>query len=503
MNTDLGELLRVMRRELWVKRRLFAAVYLATAIVFLVLAWTWPKVYSSSSTIIVDQQSILEPLMQGTAVTTNVRDKAGAAREIIFSRQAMDEILSEGGWLRKNTTELERERLAEAIENRTVVENVGDNLIRITFIDRDPVRAYETAQQLTDTFINHSLSMKQRESREAYEFINGQVRQYHAKLQQANEAIRRFREDHAESRPGTQQEIQTRLAMLVNRKEETELAIREVETERETVAQQLSGSASLESVAGRAGMLAERLAQLEEELATLRLSYHDTYPDIVVLKGQIETIRTSLANEMATGEGSFVIGPTGGDLVRTLRGRYSDTETQLATLRQRLNETLRLIALEEERLAKANAVEVQLSELQRDYEVTQEIFQSLLRQRENARISMNIDLENQGLTIQVQEPPAMPRSSQGMRFSHFMAAGLIAAMVVPVGLIYGLSLIDQKVRSGTVISDELGLPILASVYHMNRPKEYTLSNFKTSMIILVILVSWIAYGYVAWIRVNG
>src|SRR5690606_4584409 len=102
MNTDLGELLRLMRRELWVKRRLFAAVYLGTAAVFLVLAWYWPKVYSSSSAIIVDQQRILQPLMQGTAVTTNVRDKAGAAREIIFSRRAMDEILSEGGWVRNN-----------------------------------------------------------------------------------------------------------------------------------------------------------------------------------------------------------------------------------------------------------------------------------------------------------------------------------------------------------------------------------------------------------------
>lgn len=503
MNTDLGDLLRLMRRELWVKRRLFAAVYLATAAVFLFLAWYWPKVYSSSSTITVDQQSILEPLMQGTAVTTNVRDKAGAAREIIFSRRAMDEVLLEGGWLRKNTSEMDRERIAAVIEARTRVENVGDNLIRITFMDSDPLRAYETAQQLTDTFINHSLAMKQRESREAYEFINGQVRQYHAKLQEANEAITRFREEHAESRPGTQEEIRARLAALVNRYEETDLAIREAETQRQTVAQQLSGSASSESGAGRTGMLTERLAQLEEDLATLRLSYHDTYPDIVVLKGQIETIRTSLASEMADGEGSFVIGAAGGDLVRTLRGRYSDTETQLATLKQRLNETRRLIEQEEERLEKASAVEVQLSELVRDYEVNQEIFQSLLRQRESARISMNIDLENQGLTIKIQEPPSIPHSSQGMRFSHFMAAGLVAALVVPFGLIYGLTLIDQKVRSGAVISDSLGLPILASVYHMNKPKEYTLSNVKKSMIILVILASWIAYGYVAWIRVNG
>ncbi|MGQ9424699.1 XrtA system polysaccharide chain length determinant [Gilvimarinus sp. F26214L] len=507
MNTDLGELMRLMRRELWIKRRLFAGVYIGTAILFLVVGWHWPKLYTSSSTIVVDQQSILEPLMQGTAVTTNAMDKAGVAREIIFSRRAMQEVLENGGWLDGEETDLERERLAAAIEYRTRIENVGDNVIRISYMDQNAERAHQTAQQLTEVFINHSLVDKQRESRDAYEFINGQVLQYQAKLKEAEEALKQFRSRNMDAQPGSQDEVTSRIADLKGRKETTELAIRELETERETLARQLSGRASLSAEVDRSGQQAERLEQLEQELATLRLSYHDTYPDIVVLKGQIETIRQAMARQQEqTGgdEGSpFRISGASGDLFSDLRSRYAATETELATLQQRLEETDRLLNRAEQRLVRVNAVEAQLSELMRDYQVNQDIYQSLQRQRENARISMNIDMENQGLTFQVQEPPALPLTPKGIRFSHFMAAGLVASLVLPFGLIYGLTMLDQKVRSRAVIGDSLGLPVLASVYHTNRPTEYTLSTFKKSIIFVAILVSWIAYGYVAWLKANG
>lgn len=507
MNTDLTELLRLMRRELWIKRRLFAGLYLLTGLLFLAVGWHWPKVYTSSSTILVDQQNILEPLMQGTAVTTNVLNRPEVAREVIFSRRALDEVLREGGWASGEISDLERERLGLSIEARTRIENTGDNIIKISYMDQDADRAYRTAQQLTDVFINHSLLDKQRESRDAYEFINSQVLQYHAKLKDAEQALEQFHSANVEARPGSQEQVNARVTELKRRKEATELDIRELETERQTLQRQLSGEAATSENVTRSGRQRERLQQLEQELDTLRLSYHDTYPDIVRLKAQIAAVRQSIDSErsLSTGgaDGNFNIGGASGDLFRQLRGRYSATETQLATLKERLDETQNLLEREEERMVRLGGVEAELSELTRDYQVNQDIYQSLLRQRENARISMNIDEQNQGMTFQIQEPAALPLTPKGIRFSHFMAAGLLCSFALPLGLIYGLTLLDQKVRSRRVITDSLGLPVLASVYQMNKPTEYNLNTFKTSVILLAISVSWLAYGYVAWLRVNG
>ncbi|MEX1033994.1 MAG: XrtA system polysaccharide chain length determinant [Cellvibrionaceae bacterium] len=517
------DMLRLMRREVWIKRRLFAALYLVTSILFLVVGWNWPKVYTSSSAILVDQQNILRPLMQGTAVTTEVSDKAKLASEIIFSRRAMEEILVKSGWVDEPPTGLERERLAASIEGRTRIENAGQNIIRLSFSDQNPERAYHTARQLTDVFINHSLLAKQQESRDAYEFINGQVLQYHAKLQEAEEALKQFHSANFDARPGSQAEVNSRITELRRRKEATDLEIRELQIERQTLRKQLSGEAAITENLTREGQHRERLAELEQQLATLRLSYHDTYPDIVRLKNQIAAIEGAITDERrlaaaprtlseeevaGVGEpgaqGANISGAAiSSRLYQELRSRFSATETQLASLNERLDETNQLLAKEEDRIVRINDVEARLSELTRDYQVNQDIYQSLLRQRENARISMNIDQENQGLTFKIQEPPALPLTPKGIRFSHFMAAGLACSFLLPFGLIYGLTLVDQKVRSKTIVSDSLGLPILASVYHMNTPTEYNLNTFKKSIILAAILVSWVAYGYAAWLKVNG
>jgi polysaccharide chain length determinant protein (PEP-CTERM system associated) len=510
MNADLMDLVRLMRRELWVNRRLFAVLYLVTSILFLVVGWHWPKVYTSSSTILVDQESILQPLMEGTAVTTAAMDKAEVAREIIFSRRAMDEVLKSGDWINERTSNLQRERLAASIEAKTRIESAGENVIRISYMDQNSERAYQIARQLTDVFINHSLLAKQRESRDAYEFINGQVLQYHAKLKEAEQALKRFHSANIDARPGSQEEVNARIMDLKNRQESAQLAIRELQTERETLHKQLSGEASMSADMTLAGQQRERLMELEQQLAILRLSYLDTYPDIVRLKGQIEAVRKSMeyaqTAEEATAESdvnSFSGISTMSDLFQQLRSRFSATETQLATLKERLAEVKSLLRKEEDRMVRINEVDADLAELTRDYQVNQEIYQSLLRQRENARISMNIDKENQGLTFQIQEPAALPLTPKGIRFSHFMAAGLACSFVLPFGLIYSLTLIDQKVRSRETISDLLGLPILASIYHMNTPTSYNLNTFKKSVILLAMVVSWVAYGYAAWLKVNG
>lgn len=504
MNTDLMELLRMMRRELWIKRRLFAGIYIATSLLFLVVGWNWPKLYSSSSTILVDQQSILQPLMEGTAVTTDVTDQAEVAREIIFSRRAMQEVLKNGGWTSGELSDLARERLAADIERRTRVESEGNNLIKISYSDRNPERAYRTARQMTDVFINHSRVAKQRESQDAYQFINSQVLEYHNKLQQAEDALKRFQSENIDARPGTQDQVNARIVDLKRRKEAAQLQMRELQAERKTLKQQLTGEAAMTASMSRAGEYRQQLAELEQKLAVLRLSYHDTYPDIVQLKAQMKALREALAKESgdpATDDIAAV--GSSGELFQQLRGRFSETETQLATLKERLAEINSLLEKEQERMVRISQVEAQLAELNRDYNVNQDIYQSLLRQRENARISMNIDRENQGMTFQIQEPAALPLTPKGIRFAHFMAAGLALSVILPFGLIYGLTVLDQKVRTRSVVSDSLGLPVLASVYPMNRSSEYNLNTFKKSFILLAIVLSWVVYGYAAWLKING
>ena len=73
----------------------FGAVALLALLVGLFLL---PRNYVASTTILARESDIIQPLLEGRAVATGVTDRAGMARQVIFSRKVLEDILATGGW---------------------------------------------------------------------------------------------------------------------------------------------------------------------------------------------------------------------------------------------------------------------------------------------------------------------------------------------------------------------------------------------------------------------
>src|SRR5690554_814348 len=125
MNTSFVSIAKDYLRGLSAHRNLFALCFLVVAAVTIVLAFVWPKSYTSSSTIYADNSNILRPLMEGNAVATSIADQARMAREILFRRQFSDDILRAAGYEPARLSPAEKEVLITNIQNRTQVANVG------------------------------------------------------------------------------------------------------------------------------------------------------------------------------------------------------------------------------------------------------------------------------------------------------------------------------------------------------------------------------------------
>src|SRR5690606_10654623 len=156
----------------------FAVIALAALVIGLLL----PARYTSSTTILVEETNIIGPLMEGRAVPTGVANRARLTREVAFSRRVMNEILAAGEWEVDRLTPVGREMLLDEIRGRTQITHPRENLIQIAYTDTEPRRAFQVTRRFGELVIDESLAAKERESREAYEFIDEQVRQYHAKL---------------------------------------------------------------------------------------------------------------------------------------------------------------------------------------------------------------------------------------------------------------------------------------------------------------------------------
>ena len=473
MKLPMEKTLRILLTESFLHRKFVVITFFLLLLTALALGWYWPKSYTSYATIIVDEKNIITPLMQGAAVPTDVVDRARLAREIVNSRKITNQLIDSLGLAPAGANETAREKIMDDVRRNTNITNVGTNLIRVEYKDSDPERAYRINKKLVEFFIAENIGTKSRESATAFQFIDAQVKEYQTKLQRAEDNIKQFRTGAL--RPRNDGNRETREQSLHSRLEQTQLEIKEAEIKRATLEAQIAGA--LESEVDNSGEreLRTRLQQMQGQLATLRQNYQDTYPDVVRLKGEIEEAKRALAAEQKTRQGRG--GATAGmdetsvsQMRQQLRQDLMATQTQLAGLRARLTETQKLLASEAD-TGKRSIGGATLSELMRDYEVNQTILDDLLKRRENARVSMNLDRERQGLSFRVHDEAAIPTRPSGPLFIHFAIGGFFIALLAPFGMLYLKHQLDSRIRSDVLIRENMNLPVIATVPHLATPKE--------------------------------
>lgn len=462
--------LPVLREELRRRPVMLAAIFAAIALAALLLGSMIPKKFTSSTTILVEESNIIQPLMEGRAVPTGVADRAGISREVAFSRRVMQEILKVGGWLADDPTPLQQDKLIEKIVARTDMSNPRANLIRISYTDPDAERAFLVTRRFAEMVIEESLATKERESRTAYAFIDQQVRQYHAKLTDAEGKLERYRNANPDARPGVEADVNARIGELRRQVETAKIELIDLRSEEAALQSQLSGESEVSAVNTIASSYRARLIELQSERDRLLLGYTDQHPDVVRTQHQIRDLEETLRRESERSETRSAGQPGSINASSEFNPLYGELKSKLAQAQRRTGATASRIATAEGMLANElgrssgiAASESALAELTRDYEVNRDLYQDLLKRRENARVSMNLDAERQGLSFRIQEPAALPLRPAGLRMMYVAIAGLVLAVAVPLLVLFGLVKFDPRVRAPAQIEKLAGLPLLGAI----------------------------------------
>lgn len=463
------EQIQDLKREVLRRPLTIAGIVMALSMIGLVTGIFWPAKYTSSTTVLIEEKKVIAPLLEGAAVPTSIKDRAYLAREVLFSRTVLHQILETGGWLADNPSPVEIDQLMDEVHKRTEVTNVGDNLIRITYQDSDPERAYRVTLKFAELFISESREAKRRESRQAFEFISGELDRYNNKLKESDEKLKTYLAANGNVKPGTGNVVDARIDELQRKIQGIEMDLEEAKIRKRSLENQLSTESATVVSVTRQNQLQSMIGDLQSQLATLRLNYKESYPDIVSTKEKIANLEDELRREAErqksgaasreADENSVVINP----LHQQLRSELSKVETQIAALQIRLRETRSWLADEYARGNKIVNVETRAADLTRDYEVNKAIYQDLLRRRESARISMNMDEQSDGLNMTIQEPPTVPLRPSGVRFIHFAMLSPLAAVAIALGLLWMRIRADNRIRNPMLLSSGLGIPLLTAV----------------------------------------
>lgn len=501
MQASPFDLIKFALIELWRFKKLALALFVVLSLSILSLGWIWPRVYVSQSTILVDEYNILTPLMEGTAVATSVKDHAKNAWQLVTGQYAKEQIVEFIKEDIEGFSEAEIDRVWEDIKYKTKVENVGKNLISIKYRSTDPQEAQKFAAFFTDLFIDESVKDKRRESEAAYQFIANQANEYHEKLKKSEESLKEFRSANLGASPDSAGTVSARILELQRSIEQTQLEKTEIEIQMQNIEDQLSGEAEVSAHLTEEGQLQKRISALQGQLDTLRMTYLDSYPDIIILKDQIVALKVQMEQVREQDKKEIANAGNLNPLFQELRSQYSQYSTQLAALKTRLKATKNLLKDEKSRAVQINTVDAVLAQLTRDYDVNKNLYQQLLRQRETARVSMNIDIANQGLTLKVQEYPHVPVRPVGIRLMHFAIIGLIFGLLAPFGLAYVLVMFDGKARSKQDCMQVCEAPVIGSITTYKTAASLQYNVIWASIIGFTAVAVMAVYGYVLWLRI--
>lgn len=463
-----NELIPVMISEAKRNRLTMAAVFSGIALLALLVALLMPGTYAASTTILAQESDIIQPLLEGRAVATRVTDRAGLARQVIYSRKVLGEALQAGGWLADKPSPVEQDRLMEDVKGRIVVTSPRPNLVQIAYRDSDPKRAYEVTERLGTAFMQESLAGKARESREAYEFIDSRVTDYHAKLTEAENSLRDYRARNIDAQPGSATDSNTRISSLRTQVEQTRMALMEQRSRANAVGAQLSGESAVTAVQTRETLYRAQLLDLQGQLDRLLLNYTEQHPDVVRVRHQMADLQRAMTEEQQR-QASAPRGNSPFDqaqmnpMYQELRSQQAQAQRDAAATQTRLNEAEAMLGGELERSRRIAESENTLAELTRDYEVNRDIYQDLLKRRENARVSMELDREQRGLTLRVQDPATMPLRPTGLSPMHVVLVGLALALAIPAGLIFLRARFDPRIRSARHLQKVAPVAVLTTV----------------------------------------
>ncbi|WP_233842640.1 XrtA system polysaccharide chain length determinant [Dyella sp. 2HG41-7] len=507
----LGGMLPALVTEARRRRMALGIAFAVIAVAALVVGMFWPKKYEASITILAQESSIITPLMEGAASATANANRAGIANNVIFSRKVLDQILVTGGWMAAHPTPIQQDQIIEGIRSRTKVQTSHGNLITISYSDSDPRRAFVVTQEFGRLFISESLASKQRESRDAYEFINSQVETYRHKLTDAEDKLKTYRESNADARPGSDADTNSRISQLRTQIENTQLELTEKRSQAAALQAQLSGESEVNAVHTTQGIYDTQLADLQSQLDKLLLTYTDQYPDVIRIRHQIQDLRQQMALSDQRKQAAQAAGtPIPLDstvqmnpLYQQLKIQLAATEGDAAAAQARIGASESMLATELDRSKRISNSENVTAELTRDYDVNRDVYQDLLKRRENARVSMNLDAEQRGLAFFVQNPAVMPLVPSGLRFIHFGAAGLVLSLAIPFGLLFALVRFDPRVRSLAQLERAIGSGVLATVPFYPTPRDRRRDRLHNATLILIVVGVAAFYLILFWIRHKG
>lgn len=267
---------------------------IVVTILCIIGAYILPNKYESSTTILVQRDEILNPLISyEIAVAMASDDRLKTFNEIIYSHTNIQRLIDSLGLDNGLKTEEQRQALVDAVGKNIGTERRGSDSFRISYLDTDPARSQRAVSLIANMFIEATIHVEGQRNEQAVQFFQRKLDELRQKYESSQKQFVSRLQEHINSTP---EETRSVTAQIQNiEKQIDDLDAKEKMYRQESVTLQTIPS-SLHTAAGKQDLYDLQRADLPfaADLKELLTKYDDflrhytpKYPEVQNLEKQI------------------------------------------------------------------------------------------------------------------------------------------------------------------------------------------------------------------------
>lgn len=494
---ELVAQLSTLARSMWRFRWPSVLVAWFVAVVGAIGVFLIPDQYEASSRIFVDTESILKPLMSGLTVQPNIDQKVTMLSRTLISRPNVEKLIRMADLDLKSESKANQEALVASLIDKLRIQSVGrDNLYTLSYRDSDSAKAQRVIQSFVSIFIESSLGASRKDSDTAKVFINDQIKAYEAKLTEAETRLKEFRLRNIENQTTEGADVVSRISQSGEALAQARLDLREAEQARDSARQQLNDEKSPNSNSFAVYSLLEESASVatpeidaritlqRQNLDSLLQRFTEQHPDVVSTRKLLRDLEEQKKKEVrelrkAAMAAPHVAAANGTNLVlQELNRMVANSEVQVAALKARVAEYTERYNHAREAAKTAPQLEAEASQLNRDYAVNKANYEDLVKRREAAAMSGELDATAGGVDFRLIDPPRVTPGPVSPNRFILLPMALLVALASGFLTAFIASQLRPVFHSAAQLRTKLDLPLLGTVSMVTNAADVRLEKVR-------------------------
>lgn len=473
MQDQLSEVLFYLKGTLKYK-------WVAITVAWIICAGGWlvvsgmPNKYMSEAKVHVETRTMLLPLLSHMTVHSDIRGLLRVMQQLMFTKENLEQIIKLSDLEKGIKGDSERQALIANLKKDIHITGGADDIFNISYEDNSPVIAKNVVQAVLTVFSEQTKMNQMSGADVAQRFIDEQIKEYETRLKNAEKAREEFtRLNLNRGLLGGEGGNSIADVQGVNKQlEDAKLQLNEAFSRKKVLQEQLNEIKDTGEDWGVTDVNQalpeedERIQALNAKKKELLVRFTQHHPEIVSINKTIEAIKKNKQNEEKNQPEKDIFDKPqvlANPYIQTIKVALNEADTQVAAAQARVEELKQRKDRIGEELNTRLSVETELKNLNRDYETIKTNYDELLKSRESAKMSKDVDDQAEALKFKIADAPNTPLQPSSPKRKLLFSAVLAGGFILGFGVAFLLYFVRPTIMSTLQLRQLTGLPVLGSV----------------------------------------